>query len=277
MCDARFTQWSADEHHADRTALSFSMLRRFGSVDDSGEDINPGLFRAHLGGEVAERRSDALEFGILAHVARYEPRRLETDFAARPTKDDGTLHRKGSKVYEAWAAENAGKRDVSPQNLETACAIARVVAESPATGKLDRLRVVAREQSIVWTDAETGLLLKIRPDRILERLDGTWVDEDLKTTTDVTPRAFRAQCFRFAYFDRCAFYLDGLEALTGQPARCVLVAVTKEPPFQVAAYEPRAQWIDEARHRNRALLREVARCFETNDWLAPWEAEPMML
>lgn len=271
-----FQNWTAAEHHADRTALSFSMLRHFGTITEGLEHANPGLFRAHLHGEVDARETAAIAFGTLAHLAVLEPDRLLSEIAVRPTKDDGTLLRANSNAYREWAAEHEGMRIVSPVDLDVLTGILDACARSPALAQLRRLPELFREKSIVWRDDDIGLLLKARPDSLRSRPDCV-VCIDLKTTADASPDSFRQSCHRFGYFDRAAFYLDGLAAILGPYPRFAIVAVTKERPYQVAVYEPRATWIDEGRARNRALLREVARRIESDDWLAPWELEPVMI
>ncbi len=267
--------WTSDEHHADRTCVSFSMMKHLGKVDETGEFINPKVFKHHWDNH-DPKSTKALEFGKLAHIAVYEPDRLIAEVVARPVKDDGKLHGTNTNIFKEFAAMHDGKTLVAPVDLAVVTGILAACRASPALQKLHTLTALYREQSIVWKDEETGLNFKIRPDQLLEGRDG-WIIEDLKTTVDATPYQFRRSCFKYEYYRRAAFYADGVEALTGMPARTVLIAVTKERPFQVGVYEPAEAQLEDARRQNLEVKLELAKRFDADDWSAPWETEPMIL
>jgi len=274
--------WTEAEHHSNRDAVSFSLLSKFGKVTEDGSELNPGRFLAAWQSKFAEgKKSRALEFGTLAHLAVYEPDRLLTECVARPVKDDGkTIHSTTSKVFKEFAAQNVGKRLLHPVDLAVTLGLVAAVKASPAVRRLHDRPSLYREQSIVADsdalDTPAGLGLRIRIDQVLEG-DHGWIVEDLKTTEDASPAAFKKSCWKFRYFERMAFYLDVAEAYTGVRARGAFIAVTKSEPYQVAVYEPRKADIDEGRAMYRASLLELARCFREDDWRAPWEKAPVML
>jgi exodeoxyribonuclease VIII len=269
--------WSHERHIADRTAISFGAMERFGVVDDSGEESNPAAFQSYWNRETTDATTASLELGSLIHMAIYEPDRLLAEVAVRPTKDDGSLIRSNSKEFRTWAAENVGKRFVRPVDLDLVTGMVAASLESRALVQLRRLETVAIERSMVWVDPETGLRLRIRVDRLSRRQDGALVVEDLKSTDDASPAAFRRTCHRWRYFDRLAHYIDGVEACYGQRPRGVLVPASKQRPYQFGVYEPREAWLEEGRARNRAVLRELARRFNENDWSSDWEIGPVMI
>lgn len=277
---ARLEDWSAKQHHADRTAISFSGLKLLGEVTDDGGSLDPASFRAYLDGTLAVSESKALNFGIATHMALYEPDRLLQSLAVRPLNDDGKLLNANTNAYKDWKAEQlaAGRVIITPAEELAIKHMLAALGRSPSFRQLRRLRPFFREQSITWTDPETGLRLKIRTDTVRERpSDGAWVIEDLKTCSDARPDAFTRDCIRYRYFDRSAFYQDGIEALTGKRPRVVLVPVQKDDPYQVAVYEPAPHRLEEGRARNRALLHEAARCIEQDQWLARWQLEPIVI
>lgn len=60
---------------------------------------------------------------------------------------------------------------------------------------------------------------------------------DYKTTTDANPQAFSRRIFSDGYDIQAAFYLRGLEKITGKKAKFVFVVQEVEPPFAVSTLE----------------------------------------
>ncbi len=81
------------------------------------------------------------------------------------------------------------------------------------------------EQSYFWTDKETGLGCKCRPDYMFD--DGSTI-VDLKTTTDASLKGFSRSVCNFRYHVQAGFYLHGIEQSTGvRPDRFIFVAIER--------------------------------------------------
>ena len=87
------------------------------------------------------------------------------------------------------------------------------------------------EMSIYWTDG-AGRRWKARPDCFA----GDIVLE-LKTTVDVSPRAFARTRRRFGYDLQAAHYVDAVERMTGARPRFAFVAVELGAPHYVWLHE----------------------------------------
>ena len=100
----------------------------------------------------------------------------------------------------------------------------------------DWLSAGKAEQSMLWTDKETGLICKGRPDWI--HPDGIIVD--LKTCADARREAFSASAQRYRYECQAALYLHAarlLGATTRVPTEFLFLCVEKLPPYGVVLYK----------------------------------------
>lgn len=109
------------------------------------------------------------------------------------------------------AAELGDRQPVSEHDLERAMRIANTAREHPHVRRL--LANGHAERTYVWQDARTGIPCKCRPDWITS--DGAWI-VDVKTCRDARIGPFQRAVENYLYHLSAAFYLDGVEAVTGQ-------------------------------------------------------------
>lgn len=120
------------------------------------------------------------------------------------------------------------------------------------------------ELSLVWKDTETGVWLKARPDWTPASF-GFLVD--LKTSTTANPSDFARKAYCLGYHMQAAWYLDAVEAITGEkPRQFWFVVQDKSFPFlcSVATFDDDA--IAAGRALNRAAVRKFADCVEKDEW-----------
>ncbi len=128
-----------------------------------------------------------------------------------------------------------------------------------------------REHSYFWIDAVTGMLCRCRPDLMVE-INGLLVIIDLKTTQDARPDEFRKSAAKWRYGVQAAFYMDGVEAVTGRrPDAFMLVAVESAAPHGVGLYELGDVWVERGRQLYRNDLQRWAAYQESQN---PWDAYP---
>ncbi len=120
------------------------------------------------------------------------------------------------------------------------------------------------EQSMFWRDPEFGFWCKTRPD---------WLPThrrylvDIKTSTSADPEAFTKSVVNFGYHQQAAWYLDGVEAVTGErPERFAFIVACKKPPYLVTTC-----WLDEeaigwGRILNRYARGLFAWCLDRDEW-----------
>jgi hypothetical protein len=207
----------------------------------------------------AGAETDAMRLGRATHTAVFEPDRLLHEYVIW---EGGT--RRG-KEWEAFKVAHAGKTILKPDELDTACAIRDAVRAHPIAAAL--LVSGTPECTIQWTDKDTGIACKARLD---------WLSDtalvDLKTTRNIEPRRFGAQCGEMQYHGQLAFYASGLLALGLEPA-IKIIAVENSAPHDVAVYDlgDDEQYAGEVQYQE--ALRTVAACRRSGVWPGGYPAE----
>lgn len=214
-----------------------------------------------------EEPTESLVFGKWMHLRILEPEL----FAARAVYQPKL--RKNRKVEKEalaeWEASLSPDAIVIPECWEGVLErMADRVYAHPAARRL--LERGVREGTFFWTDPETGLLCKGRPDFV----SATGIIVDLKSTIDARKDAFAAAMWRYRYDVQAAHYAAGAEVTglaTGK--EYAFMVVEKEPPYEICVYAcamPSAgeagsvlglgtQWRTEA-------MRIYKRCRETGIW-----------
>jgi PDDEXK-like domain of unknown function (DUF3799) len=120
------------------------------------------------------------------------------------------------------------------------------------------------ERSMFWRDPEFGFWCKTRPDALPKSRRYLI---DLKTSASSDPEDFRKAVVNFGYHQQSAWYLDGVEAVTGdRPERFAFVVVGKSPPYLVTTCWLDADAIEWGRILNRYARGLFAWCLERNEW-----------
>lgn len=118
------------------------------------------------------------------------------------------------------------------------------------------------ELSGFFTDPETGLPCKIRPDF----LPGSGIITDYKSTVDASKEAFKRAIINFGYDIQSAFYPHGMEVLTGQPHRFVFVAQEKTPPYEPMIYFAEEELVELGRLKFMRHLETIRQCKDSGIW-----------
>lgn len=198
--------------------------------------------------------SEALGFGRALHEWILTPELFMKNYGAKLPGDRRKKENRWIKDLEATLTEN-GITLIDPADLDQIKAMTAAVQAHNAARLLLDVPLDHREVSIVWTDAETGLLCKARAD-VENRELGCL--PDLKTTGDASPDGFRKSVWAYGYHFQGAWYTDGFSALGLKYDSFPFVAVEKEPPYGVAVYELEPAWIDQGRTEYREQLNRLA-------------------
>lgn len=117
------------------------------------------------------------------------------------------------------------------------------------------------EQPLRWTDPETNLVCKCRPD-----LYNDVVLVDIKTSSEIDERKWWWDFKKRRYHAQFAFYHDALKLLDGRDRVCVVIKIETKPCFDVVYYPLPAIAIEEGRSHYRDKLNELRDCVEANAW-----------
>lgn len=203
--------------------------------------------------------SAALDFGKVAH------RLVLGDgdsFAVSPFESFRTAEAK------AWKAEQeaAGVVVISADDHERAKAMARAVHEHPLAGQL--FTEGKPEQSLYWTDPETGVLCRARFDWLRDVVEGRrLLIPDLKTARSAEPFTFARSAADFGYAISAEFYRQAAihNGLDPDPLP-LFVSVEKKKPYLVSVTAISDDDMEHARALISRGLRLYAECMERDEW-----------
>lgn len=198
-------------------------------------------------------QTPAMRIGSLTHLAILEPDTYNAECVVVPTLDRRT--KEGKAKWDEFVAANPGRELMSNDEHSRIVAMRESVMAHPMARKLlDRIAQV--EESIFWTDEETGVACRCRPDAILD--NGFLID--LKTTNDAG-RGFEKSVRQYRYNVQSAFYAMGMHG-----APMIFVAVEKDPPHLVACYMLDPDTIADGEYDARQNLETYAECMATGIW-----------
>jgi hypothetical protein len=253
---------TAEAYHADRTTISSSGLRAL---------LTPGCpaqFKYDWDNPPAPKKE--FDFGHIAHklVLGEGSQVEEIDYPDWRTLD-------AREQRDAAYAE--GRIPILSKDYERAEAMAEAVRRHPIAGSLFAPGTGRPELSIYWTDRETGVRCRVRPDWLKE-LPGLALAVDYKTCRDASPEAVSRAIRDHSYHQQDALYTDGIwAALDPADVRFVFVFQSKTAPYLVTVRELAQQDRDIGRARNQRALRLYADCEQTGiwpDWTGPVDEIP---
>ncbi|MCH8841085.1 MAG: PD-(D/E)XK nuclease-like domain-containing protein [Planctomycetes bacterium] len=218
--------------------------------------------------------TEPMILGSLVHLRLLEPERVEEQFATLPPVNSaGDAWNWRTKDHrderDDWIAKQAPKTVVATDVFLTSEKICSSIVRNWHARRLIE-GDGEPEFSIFWTDADTGLECKCRIDWMAA------IPLDIKTTCDPSPVNYARQLVNLGYHRKLAHYLDGLAHYVGEPIPMVHLAVGTKEPHLVATYD-----IDDRDTRGKSLgvrqrrrtLRQLAACYDANDWREPWEKQ----
>lgn len=242
--------------------LSFSGLKEFAET--------PAHYQAYLR-RPAEAETASQRLGTLVHLRTLEPH----EYDARVAIVDGNRNSNAVKE-QVQAAQAAGKYVCKSDEHDLACRMADAVHAHARMREVFSVPGGVAESSIFWTEPETGIALKCRPDYLLQRES---IIVDLKYYSDLNPRDLERQIFRMKYHWQAAHYLSGLASLVGRPCNQFLHCfVMDRDPFLCKVVVLGDPALDKAMHDIHPLIEQFAECKRTGIWPGyPEEVEPILL
>lgn len=203
------------------------------------------------------KKSRALDSGSALHCAVFEPDQLFERFVVYPKARQG----KEWKAFRDYA-EGDGKTVLYPADWDKACGMRAAVLRHPLAAALVTAPG-ACEETLQWTDEETGLLCKVRLDKRMFDRALIW---DLKQARRLDDWAFSRAIHDYGYHISAAHYLAGAKAELGQDYRWMWVAVEPVPPHDVRVGTIHEDALYEGEQERMRLLRLIADCTERDEW-----------
>jgi hypothetical protein len=177
---------------------------------------------------------------------------------------------RNSTRYKAEASkfygENEGKYIINATGKQSYWAIEQMLTSCFADPTIKSLIEGTEYQlSLFWTDEQTGLNLKTRPD-ICKRKKNVIVN--LKTTEDGSPKSFSRDLAKFNYPLQACVEISGClgTGLMTQVDNYFWLVVEKSEPFNATIYEFIESDIRSTMMEYEYLLNIIAQAKEKNEW-----------
>ena len=204
------------------------------------------------------KQTAAMFTGSATHSAILEPDSFAKQYVTLPTGKD-----RRSAEYKALCAANGTDNVLVSADASQISAMQSAVRANPVANKWLYQEKGRNELSVYAKDPETGILVRCRFDRLLDR----GFSPDLKTTTDASPRGFSNAIAKYGYAFQAAFYLDTYYWATGDVLDGFgFIAVESKAPHNVMCYRLDDESIEVGRGQYRAALIRYAECLESGQW-----------
>ncbi len=204
------------------------------------------------------KKANPLEFGNALHTYVLEQDTFFSRYIALPKINRVT--KAGKAAYEDLLCRAEGKQIICEDALKEIEAMAQSIELHQEAKAL--ISDAVYEKSLFWTDPDTGILCKVRPD--------IWHNNficDLKTTASGAFRDFQKSVFSYSYHVQAGMIQEALKHVLGvQMENFIFVAIEKEAPYAVAVYrlDPLAVSLGVTRFKN--ILQGIKTCQDSNNW-----------
>lgn len=161
------------------------------------------------------------------------------------------------------AALQAGNTPLLAKEYAQVRAMADAILDHPVTGELFTRNDTTSEQSLYWTDEQTGVACRARPDLAVN--DWSLV-VDYKTTVSADPREFAKSIAKYGYHQQQAWYCEAVETLTGIRPEFVFVCQEKTPPYELSLIQLDADAVRIGGRLNEDARSIYAACMDSGVW-----------
>ena len=200
----------------------------------------------------------ALLFGRACHKYVLETYDFYKEFSVAPTVDRRT--KEGKDLWSKFITESEGKDVITQEQFEQIEAMRNAMLATPFVSKLINGE---HEVSLFWTDEDTGIKCKCRPDSLSDKLR---IVVDYKTCDNAETQHFMRKAIDLGYDLQASYYLDGVKATTGLDCIFVFIAQEKKPPYAVNILQADDVFIRSGRQLYKDMLATYKECTETGNW-----------
>jgi hypothetical protein len=161
-----------------------------------------------------------------------------------------------------------GKTPILEGDMGVVTDMADAIRQKPLAAALFDPERGKPEQSLFWTDAETGICRRARLDWLPDPSDsGRMILADYKTSRSAEPAAFSKSCGSYGYHQQAAWYMDAVKALVlAEDVAFVFVVQEKTAPYLVTVCELDETALRIGRELNRRAIEVFAECQSANTW-----------
>jgi len=202
--------------------------------------------------------TEAMVFGEAVHTWSLEPKERWSRYYVAGKYDKRTI--KGKTAWEEEKVKAGDRVAIDGDSRDELDLIAHTVSSHELAPQI--IEGAQIEKSIYWTDEDTGLLCKCRPD-----IWGATYLADLKTSQDAGYTEFQRSIYKYNYQIQAAMLREGVKHATGEELNdFVFIVIEKKPPYAIACYTLDKAWIDDGEAKYKQLLKEIKVCIDNDSW-----------
>lgn len=202
----------------------------------------------------------ALLFGRASHKYILEKDDFFTEFAVAPNIDRRT--KAGKEEYAKFLEDSKGKDIISADDLQK---IREMREALYTTSFVEQLLAGEKELSYFLEDEGTGLIIKCRPDALVQ-IGDAHILVDYKSTADASSEAFMRSAINLNYDLQMAMYKEIVDKTTGFEHSVIFIAQEKTPPYAVNILEANEYFIKSGRDMYRTYLDLYKECSDSGNW-----------
>lgn len=212
----------------------------------------------YLSGKYETNKSkEAFTVGSAFHTLLLEPELFDNEYAIMPKIDRRTT--RGKEEFALFSIENSHKTIITQEQFEEVqCMASHVKEHDIVTTLLDNAQF---EKSIFWTDKETELQFKCRPD--------IWSNKmiiDIKTSKDASPGLFINSAYKYGYYLQCGMFFEACEAIEKPIEMFINLVIEKEKPYVPAIYILDEKAIEFGKEQFKIYKNKIKKCLDENKW-----------
>jgi hypothetical protein len=247
---------SSDDYHNDKSSISRSALMDFKKSARHywAKHINPD--------RPIEEKKPSWEFGTAFHTFVLEPQLFEENYIIEPEKV--LLKDVGRPAYDFYKNQmdeilKSNKKIIAFENWQTLIAMNEALKKHP---KYKLIEDALIESSYFWNDADSGLIVKCRPDILQPE-----IYIDLKTIEDASPESYQREMVRYGYHIQAAMVKDAVRILTGEEIKmCINICVEKKYPYSIGVYIIDDSALEIGQIEYKELLLDMNTCIFSNTY-----------
>jgi hypothetical protein len=197
-------------------------------------------------------------FGNALHTYILEPKEFEKRYFVIPEFNKVT--KEGKERWQKIKSELGKKETLSVHQYQILQAMTASLQKNKLAMQL--IEKAEIEQSLYWTDPDTGILCKCRPDILRPSLIA-----DLKTAHDGSAWSFSKAIYEYCYHIQAAIIQEALKNLNQKIIKDFLfLVIEKKAPYATAIYPLDQASLEQGHYEFKKLLADYQRCLKTDEW-----------
>lgn len=214
----------------------------------------------HLSGLAKPKETTpSMIIGQLFHTLLLEPELFKDDYIVMPEVDRRT--KEGKSIWQMFQETAQEKTILTVSQYEKTLSMVSMVKEHEIVSTLMSESIF--EQSIFWTDKETGIQFKARPD-----IWSSTMIVDLKTSKDSEEYSFTRSALKYGYYLQAGMMYEACQSIGKKFDMFVHLVVEKEEPYAPSVYIMNDESLQFGIDQFQLYKKRLKKCLDSNKWEA---------